>query len=66
MPEKIKDLSLISIGEQEVLYSLPVKYGTGQFLEKLVQTGFQIDNLAVKEPNLDSVFIKLTGRELRD
>jgi len=63
---KIKELSLISIAENEVLYSLPVKYGTGQFLEKLMKSGFNIDNLAVKEPSLDSVFIKLTGRELRD
>lgn len=66
LPAKIKELSLISITENEVLYSLPVKYGTGQFLEKLMKSGFSIDNLMVKEPNLDSVFIKLTGRELRD
>ncbi len=66
LPAQIKDLSLISIQEKEVVYSLPVKYGTGEFLEKLITSGFEIDHLSIKEPSLDSVFIKLTGRELRD
>jgi ABC-2 type transport system ATP-binding protein len=66
LPARIKDLSLISIQEKEVVYSLPVKYGTGEFLEKLITSGFEIDHLSIKEPSLDSVFIKLTGRELRD
>lgn len=66
LPQKIKDLALINIQETEVLYSLPVKETTGAFLETLVKSGFEIDNLSIKEPSLDSVFIKLTGRELRD
>jgi ABC-2 type transport system ATP-binding protein len=66
LPDSITDLSLISISDKEVVYSLPVKYGTGQFIEKLIASGFEIDNLAIREPSLDSVFIKLTGRELRD
>ena len=45
---------------------LNMAIGTGQFLEQLVNRGFVIENLSIKEPSLDSVFIKLTGRELRD
>lgn len=66
LPEKLKDLSLLSIADSEVTYSLPIKHGTGQFLEMLIKSGFEIDNLSIKEPSLDSVFMKLTGREIRD
>jgi len=66
LPDKMKELVLLSIQENEVLYSLPIKQTTGAFLELLIKSGFDIDNLSIKEPSLDSVFIKLTGRELRD
>jgi ABC-2 type transport system ATP-binding protein len=66
LPQKIPELSLLSIHENEVLYSLPIKQKTGTFLETLIKSGFDIENLSIKEPSLDSVFIKLTGRELRD
>lgn len=66
LPEKLKNLSLISISQDEAVYSLPLKQGTGEFLETLIKSGFEIDNLSINEPSLDSVFIKLTGRELRD
>lgn len=66
LPEKLKELMLISISENEVVYSLPMARGTGEFIETLIKSGFEIDNLSINEPSLDSVFIKLTGRELRD
>lgn len=66
LPQTVENLTLLSITDKEVVYNLPVKYGTGQFLETLIKSGFEIDNLSIKEPSLDSVFIKLTGRELRD
>jgi len=66
MTRKIRQLSIVSISENDALYSLPIHLGTGKFLEALVSGGFRIDNLGIKEPSLDSVFIKLTGRELRD
>jgi ABC-2 type transport system ATP-binding protein len=66
MTKKIKQLSIVSISENDALYSLPIHLGTGKFLEALVSGGFRIDNLGIKEPSLDSAFIKLTGRELRD
>ena len=66
LPGQMSDLNLLSIQENEALYSLPMKHTTGAFLETLLKSGFEIDNLSIKEPSLDSVFIKLTGRELRD
>lgn len=62
----IKNLTLISIKPDEAIFSLPVSEGTGAFLETMVKSGFKIENFTIKEPSLDSVFIKLTGRELRD
>ena len=64
--KEINELELISQQDQEIVYSLPVKYGTGEFLEKMIAKGFHIENFSIKEPSLDSAFIKLTGRELRD
>jgi len=66
LPKEIPNLAHISMREKEVVYSLPAHFGTGQFLEQLGKSGFIIENLSIKEPSLDSVFIKLTGRELRD
>jgi ABC-2 type transport system ATP-binding protein len=66
LTKKIRQLSIVSISENDAVYSLPVQQGTGKFLEALLSSGFEIENLGIKEPSLDSVFIKLTGRELRD
>ncbi len=66
LPKKIKGLNLLTLGDTEVVYTLPFSMGTGEFLNELIQSGFNIDNLIIKEPNLDSLFIKLTGRELRE
>jgi ABC-2 type transport system ATP-binding protein len=66
MTKKIRHLSIVSITEDDAVFSLPVQLGTGQFLEALLSGGFKIENPAIKEPSLDSAFIKLTGRELRD
>ncbi|HET9886127.1 MAG TPA: ABC transporter ATP-binding protein, partial [bacterium] len=45
--------------------------GTGentvpQVLEHLFASGLAIDDVTVQEPRLENVFLKLTGRELRD
>jgi ABC-2 type transport system ATP-binding protein len=66
LTKKIKHLSIVSVSENDAVYSLPVQHGTGKFLEALLASGFEIENLGIKEPSLNSVFIKLTGRELRD
>ncbi|MBN1893292.1 ABC transporter ATP-binding protein [bacterium] len=66
MPGRIPELTLLSLRPNEVLYSLPVRQQTGKLIETLIASGFQIENLSIKEPSLDSVFLKLTGKELRD
>ncbi len=66
LQKKIRSLTVVSAAENEAVFSLPVAQGTGRFLEALIAGGLEIENVGIKEPSLDSVFIKLTGRELRD
>ena len=40
--------------------------GVGHALETLYGSGLELRDVTVKEPNLEDLFIKLTGRELRD
>jgi len=35
-------------------------------LPKILQTDFEVDDVSIQQPNLQSVFISLTGKELRD
>ena len=66
LEKKWDRVNLVTLKEQEAIFSLPIDFATGKFIEMLVHLGFKIDNLTIKDPSLDSVFIKLTGRELRD
>jgi ABC-2 type transport system ATP-binding protein len=40
--------------------------GVSRVLERVLASGLVIDDVVVQEPRLESVFLKLTGRELRD
>ncbi len=40
--------------------------GVSHALEGLFQAGLTFDDITIKEPNLEDLFLKLTGRELRD
>lgn len=64
--QQMGNISILSQQPEEVVFSLPMQMGTGILIEKMLAHGFRIDNLSIKEPSLDSVFLKLTGRELRD
>ncbi len=41
-------------------------HGVSRVLEKVLASGLAIEDVVVQEPRLESVFLKLTGRELRD
>jgi len=40
--------------------------GVGHVLETLYRSDLQLDDVTIKEPNLEDLFLRLTGRELRD
>ena len=41
-------------------------WGVGRALEALYGSGLELHDVSIKEPNLQDLFLKLTGRELRD
>jgi hypothetical protein len=41
-------------------------YGLAPLVERLGKAGIELADLSVQKPTLESVFLKLTGRELRD
>ncbi len=63
---KFPKIKIEAIKDGEVILSVPGQDGTGALIEEIIKSGVKIDNLQIKEPSLDSAFIKLTGRELRD
>lgn len=64
--DRIEKLSIESKSEHELILSFPSTQSAGTVIENIYKSGIKIENLQIKEPSLDSVFIKLTGRELRD
>jgi hypothetical protein len=45
---------------------VPGKADLGGALGKLFSAGISIEEVSIQEPSLEGVFIKLTGKELRD
>lgn len=63
----LSGLRLIRVEAGTVLAGIDAK-GPGllEILPKVLGSGLSIDDLSIQKPNLQSVFISLTGRELRD
>lgn len=60
------DASVISLKEGKIVLSLEASQKIPFLLEEFFKKGITIDDISIKEPNLESVFLKLTGRELRE
>ena len=60
-------VSLVSVADQMTTLSLAKDdYGLSSLVGRLSQAGIELADLSVQKPTLESVFLKLTGRELRD
>ena len=65
--EARSDLKILSLVSGRVLISLPqAKAVVPALLQDLLNAGMAVESLSIKEASLQDVFIKLTGRELRD
>lgn len=65
--ERSDDLRALEIDDGRALLNVPRgRAGVGAALEALYQSGLHLSDVTVKEPNLQDLFLKLTGRELRD
>ena len=61
------DLQILSLDSGRALISLKqAKTQVPPLLQDLLNAGIAVESLAIKEASLQDVFIKLTGRELRD
>ena len=48
------------------MVSLGEGRSAADLLSMTLRAGIEIEEIAIREPSLQNVFIKLTGRELRD
>jgi ABC-2 type transport system ATP-binding protein len=64
--EEMDEVELIKAGQDELLFSLlSARRGLSSLLELAARVG-ELREVAIKQPSLESLFIKLTGREIRD
>jgi len=60
-------VSVLSAADQmATLYFVGEGYGLASLVGRLGQAGIELADVSVQKPTLESVFLKLTGRELRD
>ena len=62
----IGDAEFEHISDGELRIKLLDRDSTGRLLGGLFSAGLHIDGVAIREPSLESVFLQVTGRELRD
>ena len=61
-----KEATVLSLKEGKIILSLEASKKMPLLLEEFFKQGIGIDDISIKQPNLESVFLKLTGRELRE
>ncbi len=61
-----KEATVLSLKEGKMMLSLEASKKMPLLLEEFFKQSIGIDDVSIKQPNLESVFLKLTGRELRE
>lgn len=61
-----KEATVLSLKEGKIILSLEASKKMPLLLEEFFRQGISIDDVSIKQPNLESVFLKLTGKELRE
>jgi ABC-2 type transport system ATP-binding protein len=61
-----EEAEVLTLSEGRVVLSLEASKTIPLLLESFFKSGLQIDDITIKQPNLESVFLKMTGRELRE
>lgn len=62
----LKDTTVISLEDGKIILSLDASKKIPLLLQDFFKEGISIDDVSIKQPNLESVFLKLTGKELRE
>jgi ABC-type multidrug transport system ATPase subunit len=63
---EFQQATVLSIEEGKLILSLEASKNISTLLEEFFKKGITIDDVSIKQPNLESVFLKLTGKELRE
>jgi ABC-2 type transport system ATP-binding protein len=66
MLSSLKDTTVISLEDGKIIVSLDASKKIPLLLQDFFKQGISIDDVSIKQPNLESVFLKLTGKELRE
>jgi ABC-2 type transport system ATP-binding protein len=60
-------VSLLAVGDQSASLNLVQRdYGMASLVHRLTEAGIELADISIQKPTLENVFLKLTGRELRD
>jgi len=62
----LKETTVISLEDGKIILSLDASKKIPVLLQDFFKEGISIDDVSIKQPNLESVFLKLTGKELRE
>ncbi len=63
---QFEQATVLSIEEGKLVLSLEASKNISSLIEDFFKKGIPIDDVSIKQPNLESVFLKLTGKELRE
>lgn len=61
-----EDATVISLKDGKAILSLEASKKMPLILEQFFKKSISIEDVSIKQPNLESVFLKLTGKELRE
>jgi linearmycin/streptolysin S transport system ATP-binding protein len=64
--EGAPDVRIVSLEDDHAMLSISGGRGVPDVLQGIFGSGAAIEEIAVRAPSLEQVFLKLTGRELRD
>ncbi|MCJ7681230.1 MAG: hypothetical protein MUP70_10930, partial [Candidatus Aminicenantes bacterium] len=62
----VREAEILTLQDERLVLSVKAQKDIPAILEKLFKAGHHIDGISIKQPNLESVFLKLTGKELRE
>jgi len=63
---EFKDSEVLTISDDKIVLSVEASKNIPVILEAFFKAELTIEDISIKQPNLESVFLKLTGKELRE
>jgi len=62
----LSDVRIEFLSDGECRFAVSRREQIGDVLEKFFASGIKVENIRIEEPSLESAFVKLTGRDIRD